>query len=200
MTAQPFAARAVTLQLDEQRPAISAIVTLDRDAGIARYAIRGPRARGVFLVTPALDLHTLNPYPDTVRVQHGDGPDEPAERIDPPIINGVGYRSHSHVHIDRRENLRRLLDPRHPRTPDRTAWYGAAIVRAIVAHWASLPELPEVRAAAARRLAAALLERRRESLQCLYRERVDLNARITAEEHQAATLRALADGTAPRTS
>ncbi|MEU5900218.1 hypothetical protein [Streptomyces venezuelae] len=141
--------------------------------GRVRYVVRAPHVRGTFVVIPQ-HLRDGPVLPDRVVVQFGDGLDPQGtyywrkHRPDEPVVHGVrlhGWTSSlqpdnlsdryidilgSYTHSLRGGALREL--PRATRRRTET------VIRAILAHWRSLPQLDQLRAAAARIYAAEYAE------------------------------------------
>ncbi|MEY9840597.1 hypothetical protein [Streptacidiphilus sp. EB103A] len=130
--------------------------------GLARYAVRGPRATGVFVVAPEV-VHDGAVLPCAVRVRFGDGDGSRSwytVRELEPVINGVTVAGSSPaldpdhlpgwlgVHADAVARGHGT----HHRVPDRTAERLESVLRALLGHWRDRSDRADlVRAAAAHR-------------------------------------------------
>src|SRR5579884_143370 len=179
-------------------------VTTDEEAGVTRYALKGPRLRGVMIVLPKAVGDELVPTGVTVSFGDGTAPVRPFQpRPDEPVAHGVRVHGTATCTVPDR-----LPDPRAVvvegvvlgenyatrRVPDGAAALIEAAVVAVLTHWRDRGDRARLVLAAARRAAPAVaqtlqaaLESAEAALTATDEERARRRRRLTRLEELAAT-------------
>lgn len=157
----------LTLALESPYGEITAEENIDRTTGTARYRVAGRRAAGTILVYP--QPYGQDVIPTDINVEFGDGDHyNDRDRTDRPVINGtpiVGFLTFKEgdpsgvdeIHVSFMEFGRLDKSIGLGRLPKATRAYTWAIVRALVQHWRTRPDVGQLRLASARRTAAGRL-------------------------------------------
>ncbi|WP_067469682.1 ArdC family protein [Nocardia amamiensis] len=190
---RPAAAPGIPLDLGEFGEG-RAVVEIDHDNGRAYYRVTGPNVRGCFTVAWYEPAEKREPHIVNVIYGHDNGRGGPwvhggegEKRPERPTVNGIRLVAQStHITLAEIETMRTIYvmrmvagryNPYSERVPDRTEQRTRAVVRAILRHFAQLPELPELFARAAALDAPAL--------QRIHNERAaTISAHITRLEHE----------------
>lgn len=192
---RPAAAPGIPLDLGEFGEG-RAVVEIDHDNGRAYYRVTASNVRGCFTV--AFYEPAEQREPRAVNVVYGydngrGGPwahgGEGQKRPERPTVNGIRLVAQStHITLAEIETMRTIYvmrmvagryNPYSERVPDRTEQRTRAVVRAILRHFAQLPELPELFARAAALDAPAL--------QRIHNERAaTISKHISRLEHERA--------------
>ncbi|MFI7087565.1 hypothetical protein ACIBUR_28715 [Streptomyces anulatus] len=150
------------LVLDLPRNPVLTAVATTLDNGLVRYAVRGRRIHGAFVVVPSTDSKERQAGRTRVSVRFGDGPGRVRHHIprpEEPVAHGVRIhgatevvdpdRLHLHVHL-LTANAVVLVGDASRRVPDGARTAVEAVLKAVIGHWAARPDRDELVSAAER--------------------------------------------------
>lgn len=201
----PNAPQRTRLSLGEDYGTATATVRTDWTTGRVFYTLRAPRVTGTWTVSiqdPADTDHVAR-----FDVTHGEDDGHTwyagygEDRPDRPVINGVDLIGATSVAVDDLDALTGWrINCRRPTgrytsvdAPDRTKQRTAAVLRAILQHLTSRPDLPELHRVAARVAAEARTREETKQAQRLDEQIQELTAQRDAHTRRAEQLADLAD-------